>query len=55
MTEVVSEVKSLKKAIFKNSIVHQDKELAKSDPIWGELAKELRLQKERTLIPLAKL
>ncbi|TNV77536.1 hypothetical protein FGO68_gene7619 [Halteria grandinella] len=55
VTEVVSEVKSLKKAIFKNCIVKQDKELVKSDPVWGELAKELRLQTDRTIIPLAKL
>jgi hypothetical protein len=37
VTEVVNEVKAIKKAIFKSTIVRKEKNLGKKDPIWGEL------------------
>lgn len=55
VTEVVTEVKSLKKAIFKNTIVIKEKDTTRNDPIWKELVDEVKLKKGYKLTPLAKL
>lgn len=55
VTEVVTEVKSLKKGIFKNTIVIKEKDTTRNDPIWKELVDEVKLKKGYKLTPLAKL
>ena len=52
VSEVLNEVRSLKKKLFKNHIVVEKKD---KDPIWAGLKEELRLRDGLTVVPLAKL
>lgn len=55
VSEVINEVRSLNKKLFKHHIVVEDPKVAKDDPIWSGLKKELRLRDGITVVPLARL
>ena len=55
VSEVINEVRSLNKKLFKQHIVVEDPKATKNDPIWSGLKKELRLRDGITVVPLARL
>jgi hypothetical protein len=55
VSEVINEVRSLKKKLFKHHTVVEDPKVTKNDPIWSGLKQELRLRDGITVVPLARL
>lgn len=55
VSEVLNEVRSLKKKLFKPHIVIEDPKITQKDQIWAGLKQELGLRDGVTVVPLAKL
>ena len=55
VSEVINEIRSLKKKLFKHHIVVEDPKATNNDPIWSGLKQELHLRDGITVVPLARL
>ena len=52
VTKVYNELKSIKKKVFRDTIVAKEEQ---GDKVWGKLKEELMLRDGVTLVPLARL